>query len=98
MLNVCKYFLWSACNDYRFRDIVPSSGIVCAQVCARVRFHLPLLFKRFRSSRRRRYFVPYWMVSWLFTCDFAILLLYFAYVSSVYFGVVKLSLGVLWRC
>ena len=30
------------------------------------------------------------MVSCLFTCDFAILLLYFAYVSSVYFGVVKL--------
>ena len=60
MLNVCKYFLWSACNDYRFRDIVPSSDIVCVQVCARVRFHLPLLFKRFRSSRRRRYFVRQW--------------------------------------
>ena len=27
-----------------------------------------------------------------------ILLLYTAYASSVYFGVVKLSLGVLWRC
>ena len=60
MLNVCKYFLWSACNDYRFRDIVPSSDIVCVQVCARVRFHLPLLFKRFRSSRRCRYFVRQW--------------------------------------
>ena len=59
MLNVCKYFLWSARN-YRFRDILPSSGTVCAQVCARVRFHLPLLFKRFRSSRRRRYFVRQW--------------------------------------
>ena len=34
------------------------------------------------------------MVSWLFTCDFAILLLYFALVSSVYFGVVKLFFGV----
>ena len=56
MLNVCKYFLWSARNDYRFRDIVPSSGTVCA----RVRFHLPLLFKRFRLSRRRRYFVRQW--------------------------------------
>ena len=56
MLNVCKYFLWSAHNDYRFRDIVPSSGTVCA----RVRFHLPLPFKRLRSSRRRRYFVHQW--------------------------------------
>ena len=34
--------------------------VLCAQVCARVRFHLPLLFKRFRSSRRRRYFVRQW--------------------------------------
>jgi len=63
MLNVCKYFLWSARNDYRFRDIAPCSGTVCAQVRARVRFHLPLLFKRFRSSRRRRYFVRQWGAS-----------------------------------
>ena len=56
MLNVCKYFLWSAGNDYRFRHIAPSSGTVYA----RVRFHLPLGFKRFRSSRRRRYFVRQW--------------------------------------
>ena len=60
MLNVCKYFLWSACNDYRFQDIAPCSGTVCAQVCARVRFHLPLLFKRFRLSLRCRYFVRQW--------------------------------------
>ena len=56
MLNVCKYFLWPACNDYRFRNIAPSSGTMCA----RVRFHLPLGFKCFRSSRRRRYFVRQW--------------------------------------
>ena len=60
MLNVCKYFLWSARNDYRFWDIVASSGTVCAQVCAQVRFYLPLLFKRLRSSRCRRYFVRQW--------------------------------------
>ena len=59
MLNVCKYFLWPARNDYRFRHIAPSSGTVCA----RVRFHLPLGFKRFRSSRRRRYFVRQWGAS-----------------------------------
>ena len=60
MLNVCKYFLWSTRNDNRFRDIAPCSGTVCTQLCARVRFHLPLLFKCFRSSRRRRYFVCQW--------------------------------------
>lgn len=53
MPNVCKYFLWPAGNDYLFRHIGPSSGTVCA----RVRFQLPLGFKRFRSSSRRRYFV-----------------------------------------
>ena len=56
MLNVCKYFLWPARNDYSFRHIAPSSGTVCA----RVRFHLPLGFTFFRSSRRRRYFVRQW--------------------------------------
>ena len=56
MLNVCKYFLWPARNDYRFRHIAPTSGTVCAQV----RFHLPLGFTCFRSSRRRRYFVRQW--------------------------------------
>ena len=56
MLNVCKYFLWPARNDYRFRHIAPSSGTVCA----RVRFHLPLGFTCFRWSRRRRYFVRQW--------------------------------------
>ena len=60
MLNVCKYFLWSPRSDYRFRDIASCSCTVCAQLCARVRFHLPLLFKRFPSSRRRRYFVRQW--------------------------------------
>lgn len=60
MLNVCNYFLWSARNDYRLRDIAPCPSTVCAQVRARVRFHPPLLFKRFRSSHRRRYFGRQW--------------------------------------
>lgn len=53
MLNVCKYFLWPTGNDYPSRHIGPSSGTMCA----RVRFHLPLGFKLFRSSSRSRYFV-----------------------------------------
>ena len=43
----CKYFLGLARNDYRFRDVAPSTVAVLAQVKVRVRLHLPLLFKRF---------------------------------------------------
>ena len=60
MLNVSKYFLWLARNDFRFRDVAPSAVTVLENVKVRVRFNLPLLFKRFRSPRRRRYFVHQW--------------------------------------
>ena len=40
--------------------MVPSTVAVLAQVKVRVRLHLPLLFKCFRSSRRGRYFVRQW--------------------------------------
>ena len=60
MLNVSKYFLWLARNDFRFRDVAPSAVTVIENVKVRVRFKLPLLFKRFRSPRRRRYFVRQW--------------------------------------
>ena len=60
MLNVSKYFLWLARNDFRFRDVAPSAVTVLENVKVRVRFNLPLLFKRFRSPRRRRYFVRQW--------------------------------------
>lgn len=63
LLNVCKYFIWLARNDFRFRDIRPGASIVIANVCARVKFHLPLFFKRFKSSRRRRYFHRQWGAS-----------------------------------
>lgn len=45
---------------YCFRDVAPSAVTVLAQVKVRIRFHPPLLFKRFCSSRRRRYFVRQW--------------------------------------
>ena len=60
ILNVCKYFLWRARNDFRFRGCAPSTEDVLESVKVRVRFNLPLFFKRFRSSRRRRYFVREW--------------------------------------
>lgn len=60
MLNVCKYFIWTARNDFRFRDVQPGAIVVIECVKSRVRFHLPLLFKRYKSSRRRRYFGRQW--------------------------------------
>ena len=59
-LNICKFFLWQARNDYRFRDVAPIAADVLATVRVRVRFYLPLLFKRFLSSRRRSFFVRQW--------------------------------------
>ena len=60
MLNVCKYSIWRARNDFRFRDVQPGAIAAIELVKSRVRFHLPLLFKRFTSPRRRRYFGRQW--------------------------------------
>lgn len=60
MLNVCKYFIWHARNDFRFRDVQPGAIVAIEGVKSRVRFYLPLLFKRFKSPRRRRYFSRQW--------------------------------------
>ena len=60
ILNVCKYFIWRARNDFRFRDVQPGAASVTDCVKMRVKFHLPLFFKRFKSSRRRRYFHRQW--------------------------------------
>ena len=59
-LNVCKYFIWHARNDFRFRDARPGAVVVMEGVKSRLRFHLPLFFKRFKSPRRRRYFGRQW--------------------------------------
>ena len=60
ILNVCKFFIWHARNDLCFRDIRPGAASVIENVKTRVRFHLPLYFKRFVSSRKRRYFHRQW--------------------------------------
>lgn len=59
-LNVCKYFIWHARNDFRFRDVPPGAVVVIESVKSRLRFYLPLFFKRFKSPRRRRYFGSQW--------------------------------------
>lgn len=60
ILNVCKFFIWHARNDFRFRNVRPGALEVIAKIKARVKFHLPLFFKRFCSSRRRRLFHRQW--------------------------------------
>ena len=60
LLNVSKFYIWVARNDFRFRGKPPSAVDVMERVKSRVRFYLPLFFRRFRSDRRRRYFVRQW--------------------------------------
>ena len=60
MHNGCKFYIWHARNDFRFRDVRPGAASVIENVKTRVRFHLPLHFKRLVSSRRRRYFHRQW--------------------------------------
>ena len=60
ILNVCKFFIWQSRNDFRFRGMQPGAVSVMESVKSRVKFNLPLFFKRFKSRRRRRYFHRQW--------------------------------------
>ena len=60
LLNVCKFAIWHSRNDFRFRDVQPGAASVIACVKTRVKFNLPLFFRRFKSSRRQRYFHRQW--------------------------------------
>lgn len=60
LLNVCKFLIWCQRNDFRFRSERPGALRLLACLKSRVRFYPPLLFKRFISERRRRYFNRQW--------------------------------------
>ena len=60
LLNLAKYFLWRARNDYRFREVRPGALPLMEVIKARAKCHLVLFFKRFKSSRRQRYFHRQW--------------------------------------
>ena len=60
LLLVLKYLIWLQRNDFRFRSTHPSAVGLLAGMKARVRFHLPLFFRRFKSARKRRYFQRQW--------------------------------------
>ena len=52
ILGVCKFYIWHARNDFRFHYVRPGAASVIENVKTRVRFHLPLHFNRFLSSRK----------------------------------------------
>ena len=58
--NVCKFVIWQSRNDYRFRGVSPAAASAVIKVKARVKFNLPLFFKRFKSGCRQRYFHCQW--------------------------------------
>ena len=60
LLNLSKFLIWHSRNDFSFRGIYPGAAEVITKAKVRVRFNIPLFFKRFRSSRRRRYFHRQW--------------------------------------
>ena len=66
LLNVCKYLVWVQRSNFRFRSVPPSAARLVAAIKARLCFYLPLLFKRFLSNRRRRFFVCQWAGNGIF--------------------------------
>ena len=60
LLNLCKFFIWQFRNDFRFRNVPPGAVDVIAKVKSRLKCHVPVLFKRFQSSRCPRYFHRRW--------------------------------------
>lgn len=60
LLFVCKFVICAQRNDHRFWSVQPSAVNLIASIKARVKFYLPLFFKRFSSNRRRRFFVRQW--------------------------------------
>lgn len=60
-LNVRKFCIWLARNDFRFRAIQPGALPVIGTVKACVKFHFPVICKHFVSSRRyQRFFFRQW--------------------------------------
>ena len=50
LLNLLKYFVWRAPNDFRFSDVRPGAVLVIENTKVRAKFHLPLLFNPLITS------------------------------------------------
>ena len=60
ILNLCKFGIWLARNDFRFRSLQPGAIPVIESVKERVKFHLTVFFKHQRTARRRRFLTRCW--------------------------------------
>ena len=60
LLSLLKFFVWCQRNEYRFRSKPTSAVGLIASIKVRLSLYLPLLFKCFRSRRRRRFFQCHW--------------------------------------
>ena len=63
LLNVLKSQIWVMRTNHRYRQVPPGAVGLIPATKSRLRFYLPLLAKRFLSSRRRRYFKRHWGAS-----------------------------------
>ncbi|XP_022777862.1 uncharacterized protein LOC111319328 [Stylophora pistillata] len=60
LLNLSKFCIWQSRNDFRFRNTRPGAVTVMANILSRLKHHLPIFFKRFKSDRRRHFFHRQW--------------------------------------
>ena len=59
-LNVCKFFIWHDCDDFRFQGVHPGAPQRITKVRSRVGLYHSLLFKPYKFLRRRRIFHRHW--------------------------------------
>ena len=64
LLNLAKYFLWWARNDYCFCDVQSRALPLIEVIKAHAKCHLCIFFKRFRSARCQCYFHRQWGGKW----------------------------------
>jgi hypothetical protein len=60
MIHLAKYFIWLQRNDFRFRNERPCAASAIASIQGRLRFILPIAFKRCKAGPSRRKFERRW--------------------------------------
>jgi hypothetical protein len=68
-LNLIKYFVWLARNEYRFDNTIPDVHAIHRSVVTRLNRHLRSYSKRFVLPRSRRFFNRSWNVLGKFSPD-----------------------------
>lgn len=69
LINLIKYFVWLARNDFRFNGKQPEVAATKAKIVARLNTHLQIFSKKFRSPAQRRAFHASWNVLGKFSPD-----------------------------